>query len=392
MAKKQISDYSSTLVWFMLERVLMMNRMTQAVTSVLLLALGSGTVWAVDPPPPPPPSLVTVHFEALATSSFTAPASVPLVVHATTLDTPATISSVAVYGTNILAQNLLGFATAEVGNPGFYDFNRQNVAAGNYTLYAVATDSNGNANTSVALAVTVNAAVTSLPTDLTVSALKITPSKRLDATPFTADVTVKNAGRNACSGGTLTVVPAVGAAGLVQTVPALAKSKSVKMTFAVPGQATGVQKMTATLSAVPGETKTTNNSKALTYTVTARPDFSITAVAFSKFPPLCKSNSKFTAYVTVLNAGGAAKAGYLDVWINYAEGQTFTKRVVVSTIAAGKTKRVTLSGLLTGVATGEQRTFRAVINSTKTTYESNEDNNVFTTTYTPCALTPSSAP
>ena len=368
----------------------MMNRMTQAVTSVLLLALGCGTVWAVDPPPPPPPpSLVTVYFGALATSVFTAPASVPLVVHATTLDTPATVSSVAVYATNTLAQNRLGFATVEPGNPGIYDFNWQNVAAGNYTLYAVATDSNGNASTSVALAVTVNAAVTPLPTDLTVSALKITPSKPLDATPFTADVTVKNAGKNACSGGTLTLTPAVGAAGIVQTVPALAKSKSVKMTFAVPGQAPGAQKMTATLSAVPGETKTTNNSKTVNYTVTARPDFTITAVVFSPVAPLC--NSTFTAYVTIQNNGGAAKAGYLDVWVNYADGQVATKSVAVSTISAGKTKRVTLTRLATGTATGE-RTFRAVVDGRNSATESNEGNNVFTTTYTPCALTPPPPP
>lgn len=368
-----------------------MNWMTQTVAGVLLLALGGGTVWAVDPPPPPPPppSLVSAHFEALATSSFTAPASVPLVVHAATLDAPATISSVAVYATNTLAQNLLGFATADAGHPGFFDFNWPNVVAGNYSLYAVATDSKGGAKTSVALAVTVNPGVTPLPTDLMVSALKVTPSKPLDATAFTADVTVRNAGRNACSGGTLTLMPAAGAAGIGQTVPALAKSKSVKLTFSVPGQTPGAKKMTATLSAVPGETKITNNSKTVNYTVTARPDFSITAVVFSPVAPLC--NGKFTAYVTVLNTGGAAKAGYVDVWINYADGQAATKSVAVSTISAGRTKRVTVTNLLTGAAIGE-RTFRAVVDGRNSANESNEGNNVFTTAYTPCAVIPPPPP
>ncbi len=357
-----------------------MNQITQAVTSVFLLALGSGTVWAMDPPPPPS-SLVTVHFEALATSLLTAPASVPLVVHATTSNAPVTISSVAVYATNTLAQNLLGFATAEIGNPGFYDFTWPNVAAGNYTLYAVATDSNGNANTSVALAVTINAAVKSLPTDLTVSALKITPTKPLDATVFTANVTVRNVGLNASSGGTLTLTPAVGAAGIAQTVPVLAKAKSVTLAFSVPGQTSGAKKMTATLSAVPGETKLTNNSKTVSYTVTARPDFSITAVTFSPVVPLC--NGTFTAYVTILNNGGAAKAGYLEVWINYADGQVATKSVAVSTISAGRTKRVTMTRLAAGAAIGE-RIFRAVVDARNSTNDSNPGNNVFTTPYPPC--------
>ncbi len=228
-----------------------------------------------------------------------------------------------------------------------------------------------------------------LPADLAVSAIKITPTKPLDATAFMAEVTVRNVGKNANVGGTLTLTPAIGAAGIGQAVPVLAKSKSVKLAFTVPGQAPGRQAMTATLSAVPAETRTTNNSKTVNYTVAARPDFTITAIAFSPVAPLC--NGTFTAYVTILNNGGAAKAGYLDVWINYADGQAATKSMAVSTISAGKTKRVTVTRLLAGAAIGE-RTFRAVVDARGTATESDESNNVFTTTYTPCAVTPPSPP
>jgi hypothetical protein len=363
-----------------------MNRMTQAVTSVLLLAWGAGTAWGQVVIPP----TITVLFEAPTTVSAAAPATVPVVVHAYSSDTGRPVTSVKLYTAySFSSTNLIGTATKRTGGSDFFDFSWTNVPVGNYQLFAVATVSSGESGEAFRPPLTVTVTAPVLPTDLMVSALKVTPSKPLDASPFTADVTVRNAGKNPCSGGTLTLTPVVGAAGIVQTVPELAKSKSVKLTFAVPGQAPGAQKMTATVSAVPGETKLTNNSKTVSYTVTARPDFTITAVSFSPVAPLC--NSTFTAYVTIQNNGGAAKAGYLDVWINYADGQAATKSVAVSTISAGRTKRVTLTRLATGAATGE-RTFRAVVDGRNTATESNEGNNVFTTTYTPCALTPPPPP
>jgi beta propeller repeat protein len=333
---------------------------------------------------------ITVHFEEPTTVVAAAPATVPVVVHAYSSDTGRPVTSVKLYTAySFSSTNLIGMATKRTGGSGFFDFAWTNVPVGNYQLFAVATVSSGESGEAFRPPLTVTVTAPVLPTDLMVSALKVTPSKPLDASPFTADVTVRNAGKNPCPGGTLTLTPAVGAAGITQTVPALAKSKSVKMTFTVPGQAPGVKKMTATLSAVPGETKTTNNSRTANYTVTARPDFSITAVAFSPVAPLC--NGTFTAYVTIRNNGGTAKAGYLEVWINYADGQAATKSVAVSTISAGKTKRVTVTRLPVGAALGE-RTFRAVVDGRNTAVESDESNNVFSTTYTPCAVTPTPPP
>ena len=473
-----------------------MNRRLQTLM-MLVLTLGGGAGWCGTVTPPPGPvagSTITVQFVDPASSGWIAPATVPLTITAYSTEAGVTIQDVSIYVTSTEAGNRLGQAQARPDTNAF-DYTWAAVAAGNYNVYAVATDSNGKINTSSPLTVTVKGppdllitgitptpvtpvaavaftvqvtvknqgsdseggtltlapfagasgadllvqalpviaggnavtltfavparpdganvmtatvagvpneaatgnnaqsmpytVVTPLPTDLTVSAIKITPTKPLDATVFLAEVTVKNVGKNANVGGTLTLTPAIGVAGIGQTVPVLAKSKSVKLVFTVPGQTPGTKKMTATLSAVPAETKLTNNSKALNYTVTARPDFTITAVVFSPVAPLC--NSTFTAYVTILNHGGAAKAGYLDVWINYADGQAATKSVAVSTISAGKTKRVTMTRLPAGAAVGE-RTFRAVVDARGTATESDEGNNVFTTTYTPCAITPPSPP
>jgi len=473
-----------------------MNRRLQTLmVTVLALTLGGGVAWGDAPPPGPVAgSTITVHFVESSPSGWIAPATVPLTITAYSTEAGVTIQDVSIYVTSTAAGNRLGQAQARPDTNAF-DYTWAAVAAGNYNVYAVATDSNGKINTSLPLTVTVKGSpdllitgialtpvapvaataftvrvtvknqggaseggtltltpftgaggadllvqalpviaggasatlaftaparpdganvmtatvaavpnevatgnnaqslpytvVTPLPTDLTVSAIKITPAKPLDATVFMAEVTVKNAGKNANVGGTLTLTPAIGATGIGQTVPVLARSKSVKLAFTVPGQTPGTKRMTATLSAVPAETKLTNNSKTVNYTVTARPDFTITAVAFSPVAPLC--NSTFTAYVTILNNGGAAKAGYLDVWVNYADGQTATKSVAVSTISAGKTKRVTVTRLPAGAAIGE-RTFRAVVDARGTATESDENNNVFTTTYTPCAITPPSPP
>jgi uncharacterized repeat protein (TIGR02543 family) len=289
-------------------------------------------------------------------------------------------------------------ATASSGLPVTYASDNPavaTIAGGNVHIVGVGSatitaSQSGNGSWNAATPVPRTLTVVTPPlTDLTVSKIKVTPSKPLDATAFTAEVTVKNAGKNASLGGVLTLTPAIGAAGITQAVPALAKSKSVVLMFTVPGQTPGTKKMTATLSAVPGETKTTNNSRTANYTVTARPDFAVTAVAFSPVTPLC--NGTFTAYVTILNNGGAAKAGYLEVWINYADGQVATKSVAVSTISAGKTKRVTVTKLLVGAGLGE-RTFRAVVDGRNTAVESDESNNVFSTTYTPCAVTPPPPP
>jgi hypothetical protein len=125
-------------------------------------------------------------------------------------------------------------------------------------------------------------------------------------------------------------------------------------------------------------TVTMNDSKNVTaaFVLNTVKDFIVTNIVLTPATPAV--NTAFSAAVTVKNQGTAAgNAGYLDVWTNLAvapgcrsEGN---KWLNVGTLAAGASVTKTFTGLAS--RSGSGRTFRAVIDSSCVTPESNEGNN-----------------
>jgi M6 family metalloprotease-like protein len=124
-----------------------------------------------------------------------------------------------------------------------------------------------------------------------------------------------------------------------------------------------------------------NNQYTLSYNVQAFPDFVVTGVTLSPASPA--PYSTFSATVTVQNQGGPGDSRLLDVWVDQATAQNCgangDKWTLLGPLAAGETKSYTFTGLQAGIA--GTKTFRAFIDSTCFTPESNEGNNQYTLDY-----------
>jgi hypothetical protein len=116
-----------------------------------------GVTTALAPPPPPPtniPPTVSITAPA-ANASYTAPATVTL--KATAADSDGSVASVKFYrgGTTLIGTGTL--------TGGEYLFTWTNVAAGSYTLTAVATDNGAATTTATAVPITISPAGSNLP-------------------------------------------------------------------------------------------------------------------------------------------------------------------------------------------------------------------------------------
>ena len=122
---------------------------------------------------------------------------------------------------------------------------------------------------------------------------------------------------------------------------------------------------------------------------TPQPDFVVTKVVLTPVNPI--ANGTFNAAVTVKNQGTVAGTpGTLQVWANQASVQGCSavgdKSVVLTSLAAGASRTVTVSALPAGTA--GVKTLRAFVDSTCQTAEANETNNQFTQAHTVASPAP----
>lgn len=125
----------------------------------------------------------------------------------------------------------------------------------------------------------------------------------------------------------------------------------------------------------------TTRAVALTVTPTL-PDFVVTSISLDPSSPT--QDGTFTATVTVQNQGkGSGNAWYLAVWANKSDvaypADLSDDYLAVGDLAPGQSKTFTFSGLSAGSAGA--KTFRASVDDTWGTDESNEDNNQATLAY-----------
>jgi len=227
--------------------------------------------------------------------------------------------------------------------------------------------------------------------DLVVTKITLNPVSPAANRPFSAQVTVKNQGTTAGSGGKLmvwaneSVVQRCNALGeksiLVDT---LASGESRTMTVAnIPVLKGGNNTFRAFIdnTCTLAESVENNNQATQTYTVNA-PDFVITDIAINPTSPLI--GGTVNATVTVSNHGIAGDGGRLTVWTNQpsvkkcnaAGGQSAN----VGGLSAGVSTTVTIADLPVGGAV--KNTLYAFVDSACGVIESNEKNNQYTTTYT----------
>jgi len=120
-----------------------------------------------------------------------------------------------------------------------------------------------------------------------------------------------------------------------------------------------------------------------------QPDFVVTSLVPT--PTNATANGTFGATVTVKNQGaGAGTPGMLQVWVDQGGAQYCgalgDKSATLTSLAAGASQTVTLSGLPTGAAGA--KTLRAFVDSQCLTAESDETNNQAATAYTVTAPLP----
>ena len=271
-------------------------------------------------------------------------------------------------------------------------------AAGAKTLRAFV-DSNcwtaeaNEANNQYTKAYTVSAS--SIP-DFVITSIVLTPSAPVFNGTFSVAVTVKNQGTVAGTPGMLQVWSNqatgqnCGAVGNKSTnlTSSLAAGASQTVTLSgLPAGAAGPKTLRAFVDSgcLTVEANETNNQATRTYTVLPpAPDFVVTGLVLTPSAPI--ANGTFSVAVTVKNQGTLAAAPRtLQVWANQATGQNCgavgdKSTNLTSSLAAGASQTVTLSGLPAGAAGA--KTLRAFVDSGCLTVEANETNNQATKTYT----------
>lgn len=229
--------------------------------------------------------------------------------------------------------------------------------------------------------------------DLTVTAIALSPAAPAANVAFTAKVTVKNQGATATDGGKLLVWVNQSAAPACSTaatqslaVGTLAAGASKTLTLAGLKVATeGVKTFRAFVDGhcATAETNESNNQRTLRYRAYGTlPDFTVSAITLNPASPT--ANTAFTATVTVKNQGTAAgDAGYLDIWTNQSAAQSCgavgDAWAAIGPLTPGATKTVTLNLLADTPGT---KTLRAFANSWCGLGESNQTNNQLGKSYT----------
>jgi M6 family metalloprotease-like protein len=227
--------------------------------------------------------------------------------------------------------------------------------------------------------------------DFVVTGVVLNPASPGPNSYFSATVTVKNQGDAAGDAGWLDVwtnqatAQSCGANGNTWVAAGTLAAGEIK-SYTITGLLAG-SPGTATFRAfidstcIASESNESNNQYTLSYNVQGFPDFVVTGATLNPASPA--PYSTFSATVTVRNQGGAGDSRLLDVWTNQAtaqscgvNGDTWT---VLGALAAGETKSYTFTGLQAGAAATQ--TFRAFIDSTCYTSESNEGNNQYTLDY-----------
>lgn len=205
---------------------------------------------------------------------------------------------------------------------------------------------------------------------------------------FVAVVTVRNQGTKAASGGYLyawldrpAVAPLAVTGDKSISVGTLkpGATKVLRLTGLKAGTTEGPRTFRAFVNArnTTAEMDDTNNQAVLVWHA-GRADFVVTRMEFVPAQPVC--GKTFAATVIVRNAGeSAGDGGYLDVWVNQpgvpVPGLKLRgdKAATVGVLQPGQEKTLRLTSLKSGA--GEDRVFRAVVDSRTKTIESDESNN-----------------
>ena len=234
------------------------------------------------------------------------------------------------------------------------------------------------------------------PDDFVVTSLVLTPSAPIANGTFSVAVTVKNQGTVAGTPGALQVWANqdagqnCGAVGdkFTTLTSSLAAGASQTVTLSgLPAGVAGAKTLRAFVDSecLTAEANEANNQATKTYTVLPpAPDFVVTGLVLTPSAPI--ANGTFSVAVTVKNQGTVAGTPRtLQLWANQAAVRNCgavgnQAKILTSSLAAGASQTVTLSGLPAGVAGA--KTLRAFVDSECLTAEANEANNQATKTYT----------
>ena len=287
-------------------------------------------------------------------------------------------------------------------NPNYYtaafDYPIGSLNAGTHTI-KVTTDATAvvgeSSETDNSYTKTIIVGGTALP-DFQITSITLNPASPQPGQAFTAAVTVKNQGTGTGDGRWLDVwanQPSVQTCGTdgntwaaVGTLTSL-QSKTFTLNLTAPTSA-GSYTIRAFVDSYcqTAESNEGNNQTTLAYTVGSvsqpLPNFVVTAVTFNPAQPV--GGQPFTASVTVKNQGAVTGDGkYLDVWVNQpsfqACGSPGNQSQSVGTLSVNQTKTLTYN--LTAPPSGAPWIFRAFVDSTCQTPESDEGDNQLTSSY-----------
>ena len=278
-----------------------------------------------------------------------------------------------------------------------FDYSIGSLSAGPHTI-KITTDATGviteGSEADNSYTKNINVGGTAVP-DFIINGITLSPTVPQPGQAFTATVTVKNQGLASGDGKWLDVwanqssVPACGTDGNTwATVGVLSQNQIKPFTLNLTAPATaGSYTLRAFVDSYcqTAEANDGNNQTPLTYTVgsvSPTPNFVVTTITFNPAQPV--GGQPFAAYVTVKNQGTVSGDGkYLDVWVNQpspqACGAPGNQNQSVGTLAVNQTKMLTFN--LTAPPSGGPWAFRAFVDSTCQTTESNESDNQMTVSY-----------
>ena len=237
-----------------------------------------------------------------------------------------------------------------------------------------------------------------LAPDFVVTDVVLSPASPSAGGTVSAAVTVKNQGGAAGVPRTLqvwanhqSIEPGCGALGDKSTTLTTSLAAGASQTITVNGLSAGAVG-TKTLrvfvdsGCLTAESNEANNQFTKSYTVVAAPtpDFVVTGVVLTPGSP--NANATVSAAITVKNQGAAAGIPRtLQVWANQTDNQLCAAvgdkaTTLTTSLAAGASKTVTVSGLATGAAGA--KTLRAFVDSGCLTTEADDTNNQFIKAYT----------
>ena len=238
--------------------------------------------------------------------------------------------------------------------------------------------------------------------DFAITSITLSPTNPERGQAFNASVTVKNQGSGPGDAGWLdlwTHQPSSQACGAdgsqTRWVGLLAGGSARTLTFkgliAPASVAPWTFRAFVDSNCATIESNETNNQATASYGKSALlPDLVINSVSITPTNPQC--GQSFSASITIKNQGnGAGDAGWLDLWTHQPSSQACgaagNQTRLVGLLAGGGSRTLTVNGLI-APATGAPWTFRAFIDSTCATSESNESNNQASLSYGRCDQLP----